>query len=119
MIQMAVLGFGTVGSGVVELIDRNADVIRKTIPQGIHVRYILDLRDFPESPYNDRVTHDYQNILDDEGPVPAVEPILIYGKKNSRGNIDDEEDGPSTVELDGDTLKLTDKEGTDVYTRVK
>ena len=66
MIQMAVLGFGTVGGGVVELIDRNQDVIRKTVPQGIHVKYILDLRDFPGSPYNDRVTHDYQDILDDE-----------------------------------------------------
>jgi homoserine dehydrogenase len=59
MVQMAVLGFGTVGSGVVELIDRNQEVITKTVPDGIHVKYILDLRDFPDSPYNDRVTHDY------------------------------------------------------------
>ena len=66
MIQMAVLGFGTVGSGVVELIDRNQDVIRKTVPEGIYVKYILDLRDFPQSPYNSRVTHDFQDILDDE-----------------------------------------------------
>ena len=44
MIQMAVLGFGTVGGGVVEVIDRNQDVIRKTVPQGIYVKYILDLR---------------------------------------------------------------------------
>ena len=56
MIQMAVLGFGTVGGGVVEVIDRNQDVIRKTVPQGIYVKYILDLRDFPGNPYNDRVT---------------------------------------------------------------
>ncbi len=66
MIQMAVLGFGTVGSGVVEVIDRNQEVIRKTVPQGIFVKYILDLRDFPESPYGDRVTHNYPDILDDE-----------------------------------------------------
>ena len=65
MVQMAVLGFGTVGSGVVELIDRNQDVIRKTVSEGIYVKYILDLRDFPESPYNSRVTHDYQDILND------------------------------------------------------
>ena len=40
MIQMAVLGFGTVGGGVVEVIDRNQDVIRKTVPQGIYVKGI-------------------------------------------------------------------------------
>ena len=67
MIQMAVLGFGTVGSGVVELVDRNQDVIRKTVPEGIHVKYILDLREFPDSPYRDRITHDFQDILDDGG----------------------------------------------------
>ena len=71
MIQMAVLGFGTVGGGVVEVIDRNQDVIRKTVPQGIYVKYILDLRDFPGSPYNDRVTHDYQDILDD-GEISVI-----------------------------------------------
>ena len=66
MIQIAVLGFGTVGSGVVELIDLNQDVIQKTVPEGIYVKHILDLRDFPDSPYNDRVTHDFQTILNDE-----------------------------------------------------
>lgn len=87
MIQMAVLGFGTVGGGVVELIDRNQDVIRKTIPEGIHVKYILDLRDFPDSPYCDRVTHDYQDILDD-GEISVIcetmggkEPAFTFSKK--------------------------------------
>ena len=65
MIQMAVLGFGTVGSGVVELIDLNQEVIRKTIPEGINVKHILDLREFPDSPYCSRVTHDYEEILRD------------------------------------------------------
>ena len=87
MIQMAVLGFGTVGGGVVELIDRNQEVIRKTVPQGIHVKYILDLRDFPDSPYNDRVTHDYQDILDDEEitviceTMGGKEPAYTFTKK--------------------------------------
>ena len=87
MIQMAVLGFGTVGGGVVEVIDRNQDVIRKTVPQGIYVKYILDLRDFPGSPYNDRVTHDYQDILDD-GEISVIcetmggrEPAYTFTKK--------------------------------------
>ena len=87
MVQMAVLGFGTVGSGVVELIDRNQEVITKTVPDGIHVKYILDLRDFPDSPYNDRVTHDYQDILDD-GEISVIcetmggkEPAFTFTKK--------------------------------------
>lgn len=87
MIQMAVLGFGTVGGGVVELIDRNQDVIRKTVPEGIFVKYILDLRDFPGSPYNDRVTHDYQDILNDGGisviceTMGGKEPAYTFTKK--------------------------------------
>ena len=87
MIQMAVLGFGTVGSGVVELIDRNQDVIRKTVPEGIYVKYILDLRDFPQSPYNSRVTHDFQDILDDEAisvvceTMGGREPAYTFTKK--------------------------------------
>ena len=87
MIQMAVLGFGTVGGGVVEVIDRNQDVIRKTVPQGIYVKYILDLRDFPGNPYNDRVTHDYQDILDD-GEIEVIcetmggrEPAYTFTRK--------------------------------------
>ena len=43
MVQIAVLGFGTVGSGVVELIDRNQASIRDRFPEGIYVKYILDL----------------------------------------------------------------------------
>ena len=87
MIQMAVLGFGTVGSGVVELIDGNQDMIRRSVAEGIYVKYILDLRDFPGNPYNARVTHDYQDILDD--PEIAVicetmggrEPAYTFTKK--------------------------------------
>lgn len=65
MAEMAVLGFGTVGSGVVELIDINQQQIRKSVPEGLHVRYILDLRDFPGNPYQDRVVHDFNIILND------------------------------------------------------
>ena len=87
MINMAVLGFGTVGSGVVELIDRNQEVIRRSVPEGIYVKYILDLRDFPQSPYNSRVTHDYQDILDDGGisviceTMGGREPAFTFTKK--------------------------------------
>ncbi|HAB93589.1 MAG TPA: homoserine dehydrogenase, partial [Lachnospiraceae bacterium] len=87
MINMAVLGFGTVGSGVVELIDRNQEVIRRSVPEGIFVKYILDLRDFPESPYRDRVTHEFQDILDDSEisviceTMGGKEPAFTFSKK--------------------------------------
>ena len=65
MINIAVLGYGTVGSGVVEVIEKNKDVIDKRAGEEIYVKYILDLRDFPGDPYQDRVVHDYQVILND------------------------------------------------------
>lgn len=65
MVKVAVLGYGTVGSGVVEVIEgNNAEVSRKAGDE-LHVKYILDLRDFPEDPYGDRVIHDFNTILND------------------------------------------------------
>ncbi|MGN0402473.1 MAG: homoserine dehydrogenase [Acetatifactor sp.] len=65
MIHVAVLGYGTVGSGVVEVIeDNNAEVSAKA-GEEMHVKYILDLRDFPGDPYEDKVVHDFQVILED------------------------------------------------------
>ena len=65
MINVAVLGYGTVGSGVVEVIETNKEVIDKRAGEELHVKYILDLRDFPGDPYEDRVVHDYSIILND------------------------------------------------------
>ncbi len=87
MVQIAVLGFGTVGSGVVELIDRNRDAIEGKFNEGVHVKHILDLRDFPESPYNDRVTHDFEEILKDPDikiiceTMGGKEPAYTFSKK--------------------------------------
>ena len=50
MIQIAVLGYGTVGSGVVEVLDTNKESIKKRAGEEIHIKYVLDLRDFPGSP---------------------------------------------------------------------
>ena len=51
MIKAAVLGFGTVGSGVVELFDIIKPCsVKRRVPEGVEVKYILDLRDFPDSP---------------------------------------------------------------------
>lgn len=65
MIKAAVLGFGTVGSGVVELLDINRSSVGRRVPGGVEVKYILDLREFPDSPYRDRVIHDFDRIVED------------------------------------------------------
>ncbi len=48
MVQIAVLGYGTVGSGVVEVIDTNHESINRKAGDEINIKYVLDLRDFPE-----------------------------------------------------------------------
>ena len=64
MAEVAVLGYGTVGSGVVEVIENNRDVISKRC-EGLSVKYILDLREFPGDPYEDRVIHEIDPIVND------------------------------------------------------
>ncbi len=70
MIQVAVLGYGTVGSGVVEVIETNKTDINKKAGEELNVKYILDLRDFPGDPYEKKVVHDFNVILND--PEVAV-----------------------------------------------
>ena len=55
MINIAVLGYGTVGSGVVEVINTNHKSINKRAGAEINVKYVLDLRDFPDSPVADKI----------------------------------------------------------------
>ncbi|MCI5953139.1 MAG: homoserine dehydrogenase [Lachnospiraceae bacterium] len=65
MIHVAVLGYGTVGSGVVEVIESNNEAVSAKAGEEMHVKYILDLRDFPGDPYEDKVVHDFNVILND------------------------------------------------------
>lgn len=65
MIQVAVMGYGTVGSGVVEVIEKNKEEINKKSGEDINIKYILDLREFPGDPYADKVVHDVELILND------------------------------------------------------
>ena len=65
MIHVAVLGYGTVGSGVVEVIETNKKDINKRAATELNIKYILDLRDFPGDPYENKVVHDYNIILND------------------------------------------------------
>ncbi len=65
MAKIAILGFGTVGSGVAEVLDKNQDAIRRRTGEPVEVKYILDTRDFPDSPYRNLVTHDFPQIEND------------------------------------------------------
>lgn len=65
MIQVAVLGFGTVGSGVVEVIETNHDSILAKAGVDLNVKYVLDLRDFPGNPIQEKIVHDYDIIVND------------------------------------------------------
>lgn len=66
MINVAVLGYGTVGSGVVEVIEGNKALVGKRATDELNVKYILDLRDFPGDPYEAKVIHDFNLILEDD-----------------------------------------------------
>lgn len=72
MINIAVLGYGTVGSGVVEVIKTNQKNVNKRAGQEINVKYVLDLRDFPGDPVEEILVHDYNIILND----PEVDIVV-------------------------------------------
>ena len=65
MTHIAIIGFGVVGGGITEVIRLNKKAIARMTGEEINVKYILDLRDFPDSPYADRVIHDFNIILND------------------------------------------------------
>ena len=72
MANIAVLGYGTVGSGVVEVINTNHDSINKRAGKDINVKYVLDLRDFEGDPVQKILVHDFNIILED----PDVDIIV-------------------------------------------
>src|SRR5690554_3395641 len=88
MINIAVLGYGTVGSGVVEIIDSNGENIKKrTGGKEIKVKYVLDRKDFPGDPIQEKVVHDFDVILNDPEVkvvvevMGGVEPAYTYVKQ--------------------------------------
>ena len=86
MIKIAVMGYGTIGSGVVEVLDINRNNIAKRAGKQIEVKYILDLRDFPGDPIQDKIVHDYKTIVDDPEvrivveTMGGVEPAYTFVK---------------------------------------
>ncbi len=90
--KIAILGFGTVGSGVFDVINMNSEIIAKRAGKPIEVKYVLDLRDFPGNPVEKVLVHDVNIILDDpEVKIIAevmggMEPAFEFTKKAlSRG----------------------------------
>ncbi len=65
MANIAILGFGVVGSGAAEVLTHNLELIETRIGQKLNIKYILDLRDFPNSPFGHLVVHDFNIILND------------------------------------------------------
>ncbi len=73
MTNIAILGFGVVGGGVADLITKNYSEVTRLGCDEINIKYILDLRDFPDSPFADRVVHDFNIILNDESVSTVIE----------------------------------------------
>lgn len=87
MVYAAVLGYGTVGSGVVQILEENKEIIAKRAGEEIKVKYVLDLRDFEGQPVQNIIVHDFDVILKDEDvkvvaeAMGGVEPAYTFVKK--------------------------------------
>ena len=73
MIEIAILGHGVVGSGVVEVLATHKDSILKRAQNEIDIKYILDLKEFPDSPFADRFTKNFEDIIQDDDVKIVVE----------------------------------------------
>ena len=75
MVNVAILGFGTVGSGVAEVLTTNGGLIDHRVDDLVRLKYILDVRDFPDSPYKDCFVKDFADIENDPQVDIVVETI--------------------------------------------
>ncbi|MED9966642.1 MAG: homoserine dehydrogenase [Blautia sp.] len=87
MINIAVLGYGTVGSGVVEVINTNHESINQRAGEELRIKYVLDLRDFPGDPVQEVLVHDYETIVNDPEVdivvevMGGIEPAYTFVKR--------------------------------------
>lgn len=87
MVNIAILGYGTVGSGVVEVLDINGDSINKRCGKEVNIKYILDLKEFPGTPIEHKIVHDYNIIVNDPEiqivveVMGGVEPAYSFVKE--------------------------------------
>ena len=114
--KFAVLGHGVVGSGVVELFYKNRKSIEKHAGTEMDIKYILDLRDFPESPYADKFTKNFDDILNDDEVVSVaecmggVEPAFTFVKACLEKGKSVSTSNKELVAEKGDILLQTAKE---------
>lgn len=66
MSKVGVIGYGVVGSGTVELFEKNREAISKKVGRDCDIKYVCDLRDFPGDPFEDKLVKDFNVILNDE-----------------------------------------------------
>lgn len=88
MVKIAVLGYGTVGSGVVEVIRTNQEIINQRLGEKLEIKYVLDLRDFPGDPVQEIITHDFEDVVNDEEVkivvevMGGIEPAYTFVKRS-------------------------------------
>ena len=75
MAEIAVMGYGTVGAGVVRTLIMNSDTITRRVGERIHVKRVLDLREFPGTQAEEILTHDFRDILEDPEISVVVETM--------------------------------------------
>ena len=75
MIHVAVMGYGTIGSGVVEILEKNRETITKRTGDTVNVKYVLDLREFPGTPVENKIVHDFSVIENDPEVTMVIETM--------------------------------------------
>lgn len=87
MINIAVMGYGTVGSGVVEVVNTNGARINQRIGDELKIKYVLDLKDFPGDPVQEKIVHDFETIIQDDEikivveVMGGIEPAYTFVKR--------------------------------------
>ena len=70
---VAILGFGVVGGGVADLLTNNREELKKYLNCEVEIKRILDLRDFPDSPFAELVTHNFDDVVNDASVDTVME----------------------------------------------
>ena len=87
MVNIAVMGYGTVGSGVVVVINTNGERINQRIGDELNIKYVLDLREFPGDPIQEKLVHDFDTIVNDPDVqivvevMGGIEPAYTFVKR--------------------------------------
>lgn len=101
MINVAILGFGTVGSGVYEILKKSPEAIAKKAGDVLNIKYILDIRDFDDHPERELFTKDYNDILQDDSVKIVIEVM---------GGLNPAYDFTKSALLAGKTVVTSNKE---------